>query len=331
MGSNTFSVSDKGGGEDDDAIFSRISFENLEQHFLFSEDEPARNKVGFYSPNPTPKKSLSLQRVSWNGQHPAGNAVRPNFGCFDDPLFPESAASLTRQDSIEDLQAIQARTNPTVPCSSIRRPGAKRTNTPRRSVPRNLTAEGENVMTKVSDPESGASPLPFPITMPTTITSDQARIPYHRSMAKRLKDRQDEERAQLLSQIRSRSALPTCTARPPTPPRQRRYGSATPAGTSGSTAAGAAPRPGQASPRRTASSSRPQVRGSGRRKQITKPPLVPDRAMSQYEQEPGEQQRHLSLRQQPEGTTDIFGDSVDQLNAFDDSFSELITWARFHK
>jgi hypothetical protein len=183
-------------------------------------------------------------------------------------------------------------------------------------------------MSKVPKPEAYVSPLPFPGTLPPTIISDQARIPYHRSMAKRLKDKQEEERAELLSQIRSRSALPTYTARPPTPPRQRRYGNA-PAGASTATTAG----PAHTSPRRTTSSSRPQVRGGGRRKQITKPPLDPDRATSTHYQEEagGDQQRHLSRQRHPGRATDIFGDSVDQLNAFDDSFSELITWARFHK
>jgi hypothetical protein len=195
------------------------------------------------------------------------------------------------------------------------RSAMKRTDAPSRSIPRNpvtgtLHHEDQEEALKLAQSFPGHS---FP-----TLISDHARIPYHLSLAKRLKDKQEEKRAQLLSQIRSRSSLPTSTARPPTPPKQRRYG-----GGAGGVRPQESPTA-RSTPRRTSSEPSAQhVRGGGRRKQEAK------HLSFSLDNLPLQQQ---PLRKPNKAATDIFGKEVGQLDAFDEeSFTELITWTRFRR
>jgi hypothetical protein len=251
--------------------------------------------------------------ANWGGSRckigAALNAGNPSHDGFRQPVHRMIGNFL----EAAPVKGRETRGGPSTEPSSLR-PAIKRADAPSRSIQRNpVTGDLRNQV----EEDARVLPLPFPCRSFPILVSDQARIPYHRSLTKRLKDKREEERAELLSQIRSRSSLPTSEARPPTPPKQRRYGGGAGVGPSLSMTA-------HSPPRRSASASAPQhSQGGARRKQIVK------HASFELNSLPLQQ---LPFHNESNATTDIFGKEVGQLDAFDDdSLTELITWTRFRK
>ena len=247
----------------------------------------------------------------------------------------------------ETPQAAQTPPPPPPPTPPSRRLGVKRTNSHRRQAPHRqsspLIASSENQRSH-RRPSNDSSTKDFaPPPLGSRIVSDQARIPYHRSLTKRLKDQEERERANLLLQIRNRSALPTSEARPPTPPRQRRLTTLP--------ASPRTPRRPPASPRRmtppirtppTRTSSTGSAASVEQRETIHRTTYGGGTPRTSPGSQGGRRCKTLvglsAPHRRPSGGgmvdddhTDIFGTHVDQLSAFDDSFTELITWTRFRK